>query len=276
VEQSIHTMRLQPVQDELQALLDFQLEIVPPLRFGNDKVDYEDVFGNIVSFFQSEQHYTELRLLSRSTVKVIVPPTVDLTAGIRRSTIPLMWMPWQRQMMLSYLLPPELPESQLRELSDFAMSFVERNDYDLFETLKDMNLTLHQDWAYVPGSTTLKSTPFEVFITRQGVCQDFANLLICMARLLNIPARYRVGYIDTHADYTNTIQSEASHAWVEVYLPYVGWRGLDPTNGCLVTLDHVRVACGRNYRDASPTSGTIYKGGGKETLTARVQVIPVK
>ena len=96
--------------------------------------------------------------------------------------------------------------------------------------------------------------------------------MICLARLLHIPARYRMGYIYTGANYENQIQSDASHAWVELYLPQVGWHGLDPTNGIQVGLDHVRVACGRNYRDATPTSGTIYKGGGMETLEIRVQV----
>jgi transglutaminase-like putative cysteine protease len=93
-----------------------------------------------------------------------------------------------------------------------------------------------------------------------------------MARLLNVPARYRMGYISTGADYRNRIQSDASHAWVEIYLPWIGWHGLDPTNGCQVNLDHIRVACGRNFRDATPTSGTIYKGGGMETLVLGVRV----
>ena len=68
------------------------------------------------------------------------------------------------------------------------------------------------------------------------------------------------------------MQSEASHAWAELYIHGLGWRGFDPTNGCMVSTDHVRVACGRNYRDATPTSGTIYKGGGRETLSVEVRV----
>jgi transglutaminase-like putative cysteine protease len=174
--------------------------------------------------------------------------------------------------MFSYLLPPELPESQLAELSDYAMSFAERQEFDLVGTLNDMNTAIHDEYAYVSGATTLETTPWEVYVTRRGVCQDFANLLICLARLLNIPARYRVGYIYTAVDYANKVQSDASHAWVELYLPWVGWRGFDPTNGCLAGFDHVRVASGRNFRDATPTSGTIYKGGGGERLTVSVRV----
>ena len=93
--------------------------------------------------------------------------------------------------------------------------------------------------------------------------------------LLSLPARYRMGYIYTGANYANKIQSEASHAWAEVYLPYLGWRGFDPTNGCRASQDHVRVAIGRNYIDATPTSGTIYKGGGLETLKVKVKITEV-
>jgi transglutaminase-like putative cysteine protease len=135
-----------------------------------------------------------------------------------------------------------------------------------------MNLSIYRDYKYVSGSTSLNTTPFEVYTNRHGVCQDFANLLICLARLLSIPARYRMGYIYTGANYENKIQSDASHAWVEIYLPYVGWRGFDPTNGIMVSQDHVRVACGRNYRDATPTSGTIFKGGGTERLAVDVKI----
>jgi transglutaminase-like putative cysteine protease len=181
-------------------------------------------------------------------------------------------MPWQRQMMMPYLLPQELPETQLDELTAYAMSFVERNDGNLMHVLKDINLSIYRDYKYVQGTTSLSTTPFDVYTTRKGVCQDFANLFICLARLLSIPARYRMGYIYTGVNYQNTIQSEASHAWAEVYLPYVGWRGFDPTNGCMAGQDHIRVACGRNYLDATPTSGTIFKGGGKETLTVSVKI----
>ena len=153
-----------------------------------------------------------------------------------------------------------------------VLSVVERQDGDLVQTLLDLNTTIHRDFRYESGSTTLNTTPFDVYVARRGVCQDFANLLICLARVLGIPARYRVGYIYTGGNYENKVQSDASHAWAELYLPWSGWIGFDPTNGILAGADHVRVACGRNYRDATPTSGTIYKGGGMETLTVVVKV----
>jgi transglutaminase-like putative cysteine protease len=155
------------------------------------------------------------------------------------------------------------------------MSFVERNDSDLLDTLLDINRAIFRDYEYVPGATTVNTGPFEVYGNRRGVCQDFTNLFICLARLLNVPARYVCGYIYTGPKAENTAQSEASHAWVELYLPEVGWKGFDPTNGVLTQTDHVRVAVGRSYVDATPTSGTIYVGGGAETLIAEVRVEPV-
>ena len=72
-----------------------------------------------------------------------------------------------------------------------------RNKYDLLETLFDINLTMFREFTYVPMSTTNETTPFEVLKSKRGVCQDFANLVICMARMLNIPARYVCGYLYT-------------------------------------------------------------------------------
>lgn len=268
VETSSHTVRLQPVRDLAQDVLEYKLEISPP----GQAYSYEDVFGNHVLSFQISQPYTELWVRAYSKVRTF---HVDTRSALRSTRIPLVWMPWQRQMMNPFLLPPELPETELRELSGFGMSFAARRSYDLLETLIDLNEALHRDFKYIPGATTLETSAFDVFQERRGVCQDFANLFICLARLLGVPARYRVGYIHTGAAYHNQIQSEASHAWAEVYLPSVGWRGFDPTNGCLVDLDHIRVATGRNYRDATPTAGTLYAGGHGERLDVSVRVTQI-
>ena len=268
VEKSSHLFRLQPNHDLGQELLEHSLE----MSTGGLRRSYEDVFGNQVVRAEIEQPYSALQIAMRCRVRILQEPPPDLHSPVRRLTIPLVWMPWQRQMMTPYLLPPELPETQLQELNDFAMSFVERQDGDLVQTLVDMNTTIYRDFQYVSGSTTLSTTAFDVYASRQGVCQDFANLLICLARLLGIPARYRVGYIYTGANYENKLQSDASHAWAELYLPWSGWIGFDPTNGILAGRDHVRVACGRNYRDATPTSGTLWKGGAGERLQVEVKV----
>ncbi len=268
VERSTHLLRLRPVQDRFQELLEFKLEVSVEGR----RQEFQDVYGNSILQLEVEKPFTEMVVRSFSRVRLTEGPARWFTLAPKREELPVVWMPGQRQTMLPFLLPPELPETQLKELTEYAMGFAQRNDMVLLDTLMDMNQTIHDDYAYVTGSTHNNTTPFEVYTSRQGVCQDFANLFICLARLLNLPARYRVGYIYTGGNYENKIWSEASHAWVELYLPNCGWCGFDPTNGSIVDLDHVRVACGRNYLDATPTSGTLYKGGGPETLNVSVRI----
>lgn len=266
VEKSFHLLRVVPFHDRMQSLLEHSLFI----SVAGQEVDYEDVFGNQARKIHLAQPFTELVIEARSKVELLDVDPLSFRRLRTRTTIPLVWMPWQRHMLQPYLLPPELPENQLVDLTSYAMSFVRRNDDDLIDTLLDLNATIHKEYTYRQGSTTNATTAYEVFSMRQGVCQDFANLFICMARLLGVPARYVCGYLYTGPKHENQAQSEASHAWVQVYLPEVGWKGFDPTNGVLTQTDHVRVAVGRSYVDATPTGGAIFRGGGGETLEVAV------
>jgi transglutaminase-like putative cysteine protease/predicted glutamine amidotransferase len=268
IERSTHMLRLRPMHDELQAVIGHELH----MSVDGKRRSYEDVFGNRVTRVLLETPYTELAIEARSTVELYDTDPLQFRAPRERSTIPLVWMPWQRQVLQPFLLPQELPESQLMELTEYAMSFVKRNDYDLLDTLLDINSTIFREYEYRQGSTTVYTTPFDVYANRRGVCQDFTNLFICMARLLSVPARYACGYIYCGPQNPNQRQAEASHAWVQLYLPEVGWRGFDPTNGILTQTSHVRVAVGRGYGDATPTSGTIFVGGGAETLEVDVRM----
>jgi len=270
IEHSQHILRLTPVQDRVQHLHSHSLTI----SVQGTVRDYEDVFGNRVRRITVESPFTELVIEAKSTVEVLDVDPIGFGPLKVRSTIPLVWMPWQRQVLDPFLLPVELPETELAELAEYAMSFVKRNDYDLLDTLLDINHTIYTEYQYLQGSTTVFTTPFEVYVNRRGVCQDFTNLMICLARLLGVPARYVCGYIYTGPKAVNQAQSEASHAWVQLYLPQSGWKGFDPTNGILTQTEHIRVAVGRNYLDATPTSGTIFVGGGGETLSVDVKVEP--
>ncbi|APC97138.1 class II glutamine amidotransferase [Francisella frigiditurris] len=267
---SKHSIRMRPVEDSNQKILDYSLKV----SVDCDSEHYKDVFDNEVTFFKTNEPYKELTIKMESKI-AITSCSLKKNSVHRRTTMPLPWMPWQRQMMTPYLLPTELPETQLEELMEYAISFVKRNNSDVISVLEDINKTIYYEYKYVPNATNFGTTAYDVYITREGVCQDFSNLFICLSRLLGIPARYRAGYIFNGGQYENTQMSDATHAWVEVYLPWVGWVGYDPTNGCEVNTDHIRIACGRNYMDATPTSGTIYRGGGTETLGINVKVFDI-
>lgn len=265
---SKHRLRLFPVTDDNQKVLSHNISISTDCH----SEIFTDVFDNKVCLLVIEKPFKELSVKMESIVKV-APAKPVIESKSYRQTYPLVWLPWQRQMMLSYLLPPDLPEFQLSALTEYALSFVERNDHQIIDILNDINTTIYKEYMYVSGLTDLSTTPFELFQHRKGVCQDFANLFICLARLLNIPARYRSGYIYTGEDHENTCQSGASHAWAEVYLPWLGWLGYDPTNGYLASTDHVRMGCGRNYFDAAPISGTVFaSSGNREEMTINVKV----
>jgi transglutaminase-like putative cysteine protease/predicted glutamine amidotransferase len=268
VERSTHLLRLFPVHDRRQRLLECAVSVSVEGR----SHDFDDVFGNRSRRLVIDTPYRELTITGKAQVDALETDPLGFALRHVRSAIPLVWMPWQRNMLQPYLHPPELPESELLELLDYAMRFVERNDGDLLDTLLDLNDAIHREYAYLSGSTTLGTTAFDVYARRRGVCQDFTNLFICLARLLGVPARYVCGYLFTGPKHPNQRQAEASHAWVQVYLPEVGWRGLDPTNGVVTSTHHVRLAVGRNYLDATPTSGTLFLGGAGETLDVEVQV----
>ena len=90
--------------------------------------------------------------------------------------------------------------------------------------------------------TDVETTIDEVWKLKAGVCQDFAHVLLVMLHMINIPARYVSGYVCPNK---NGMRGEgATHAWVEAYIPFYGWLGLDPTNNCMVNDLHVRLATG--------------------------------
>ena len=236
---SKHLFRLQPLNDINQTVLNYRFTISVEKGV---VANFTGAFGNNASFVEIKEPYSDLHIVGESIVCVQdIQQRTDLLHQPR--TMPLVWMPWDRIMMQAYLQPPELPESELFELAEYAMGFVEKNKNDVFAVLSDINQTIYKEYTYLSGSTNLGTTSYEVYARKKGVCQDFANLMICLARLLGVPARYRVGYLYTKEDYKN--QADATHAWVEIFLPYVGWIGFDPTNGCPAGKSHIKVACGR-------------------------------
>jgi transglutaminase-like putative cysteine protease len=132
---------------------------------------------------------------------------------------------------------------------------------------------IHREFTYQRGVTDVTTSIERVITGRQGVCQDFAQLLVGLCRAIDIPARYVSGYIVAHStgpgDNAPSRGDGASHAWVEAFTPSHGWRGFDPTNNLVANGHYVKVAIGRDYHDVPPTRGT-YHGGANERLTVSV------
>jgi len=270
IERSAHRLHLRPIHDWKQRVVDYKLTVDPD---GNG-AEYEDAFGNWTTRFDVVEPYDSMLITAESTVELTDIDPFDFANMPTRPTFPLSWMPWDYKMLSPYLTPAELPETQLTEIYDYAMSFVGRNNGDLMETLFDINLTFFREYAYISGSTNNLTTPYDVLVNKRGVCQDFSNLFITMARLLGLPARYVCGYVYTGntADERTQAMGDATHAWVQLYIPSVGWKGFDPTNGNLPSTEHIRIAVGRHYRDTAPASGTLYTPA-TESLSTTVEMI---
>jgi transglutaminase-like putative cysteine protease len=98
----------------------------------------------------------------------------------------------------------------------------------------------------------------EVLALRQGVCQDFAHVMLAILRCAGIPCRYVSGYI-YNGENDHLRGDQAMHAWVDCLLPGGTWLGIDPTNDILANDHHIKVHVGADYSEVTPTKG-IYWG----------------
>jgi transglutaminase-like putative cysteine protease len=263
VSRSLHYVHHCPRNSATQTLQSFRLEVEPAVQWSQ----YEDIYGNPTARFDVIGPFVSLQIVAEFTVDLLNVDPFDFTSSAR-SVFPLALPTADYVSLAPYLNEGSFSRSDADQIHAYAESFATRNRQDVLETVFDINLTLFREFQYRPGSTTVATPPSEVLRTRQGVCQDFANLFICMARHLRIPARYVCGYL---LNGMPTGEPEASHAWVQLHLPGIGWKDFDPTNGILPTNSHVILACGPSYQDAAPIWGTLYSRA-KETMSVELSV----
>jgi transglutaminase-like putative cysteine protease len=150
----------------------------------------------------------------------------------------------------------------------------------LLEAAQDLMHRVHADFEYATSATDVNTPALEALALRKGVCQDLAHVMIGGLRSLGLPARYVSGYMLTEPapGQPRLVGSDASHAWVSVYLPGEddapgGWADLDPTNDRAPGEDYVTLAIGRDFSDVSPMRGVIH-GGANHSLRVAVTVTP--
>jgi transglutaminase-like putative cysteine protease len=170
-----------------------------------------------------------------------------------------------------FLFPSEFctPTPLLEKLAD-ELNLVRRDDPLML--MHELNSRLYDSFGYKPKSTKVDS-PIDVALeSRQGVCQDFAHIMITLVRSrLKIPCRYVSGYLAHRGQEVDRSAASATHAWVEVLLPHFGWVGFDPTNRLVAGDRHIRTAIGRDYADVPPTHG-MFRGRASSELTVAVRV----
>jgi transglutaminase-like putative cysteine protease len=146
----------------------------------------------------------------------------------------------------------------------------------LLEATHALCRAIYRGFEFDPHATTVATPLEEVIARRRGVCQDFAHLAIACLRSLGLAARYVSGYILTvpPPGRPRLVGADASHAWLSVFVPGLGWADFDPTNDLLPDLQHVTLAWGRDFSDISPLRGVIL-GGGEQEIDVRVTVEPI-
>lgn len=266
VRESVMQLHMQPKSDGVQRLQSFQVSSSP--RAGLQA--YTDHFGNAVYHFDVPGVHQELTIEAEAEVEVqatAAPPDwVDgavwnqlLSPAVQNESFD-----WLHQRGVSRATP-----SLQTFLDERGIS---KSD-DPMTSLRRLNRALFEAFAYVPEATDVDS-PIDVALKqRKGVCQDFAHIMLAVARSWGIPARYVSGYLFTKRDAGDRSAVDATHAWVEAFVPPCGWVGFDPTNNTLTGERHIRVAIGRDYDDVPPVRG-VFKGPANSELAVAVSVRP--
>jgi transglutaminase-like putative cysteine protease len=279
-----HMAYLRPLNTAHQQVLSHTLAITPE---PNQQTATLDVYGNTRSFFSLQTAHTQLHVVARSLVATQAPDLWDNT------------VPWEQvRERFRYcgknpfdaaadfvFASPYVPRHA--DFADYARPSFTRED-SLLLAARDLMQRIYHDFTYESHSTEINTPAREALAQRTGVCQDFAHIMIACLRAYGVPARYVSGYLLTHPapGQPRLVGSDASHAWVSVYLPHaedgaVGgrWCDFDPTNNRdgwgSPGEDYVTLALGRDYADVSPLRGVIH-GGANHRLRVAVTVEPVE
>ncbi|GAB4173733.1 MAG: transglutaminase family protein [Terrimicrobiaceae bacterium] len=248
-----------------QSIVQQSLEIVPTVGLSG----YRDPFGNEVCFFSLAQRHERLSLTLKARVRTheVSAPTEALGTSVAEAR---QILSSQLTDIFEYLQPtPAVPTGG--PATQWVKKYF-RGGRPLGDAIFEACQAIHRKFAYRPGVTE-NSTPLaEVWRRREGVCQDFAHILLSILRTAGVPSRYVCGYIESgNPEDGGLLGSMATHAWVEAMLPGLIWVGLDPTNDQWCGTRHVVVSHGRDYADAAPVRGT-FKGSGTQSLRAKVSM----
>ena len=262
VQSCVMTLCLRPREDAGQSLQGFEIATEPTALLNAQT----DCYGNTHHVFNLHQQHDELRIEVHSDVRSPVPDPLPL--ALPRDA----WREarfWANSFDHWDFASP----SALTRPTPTLDAFIDHHQVvpmaDPLTDLLRLSGTLNRVFRYEPGTTTTESTTEHILETGGGVCQDYAHVMIAIARSWGIPSRYVSGYL---AEATlNPETSVGTHAWVECLLPEIGWLGFDPTNNALADELYIRVGIGRDFRDVSPTRG-VRHGGGETELEVEVRV----
>jgi transglutaminase-like putative cysteine protease len=259
----VHLAHLRPRHLPVQTVLHSEVRAAPAVSWRHDGRDH---FGNDVTWLFLDAAHAAFEVTAEATVDVLLQdlPVAGATPGwegVARAAAEGGSDGWQAaEFAFDSPLAAVVPEARAYA----ALSFLPGRP--ALAALLELNGRIKRDFTFRPGVTTTSTPIRDVLRRREGVCQDFAHMMISMVRAFGVPARYMSGYIRTRpsAGQPRRLGADQSHAWVGAWLgPQHGWAGLDPTNGIVVRDEHVVLGWGRDYSDVAPLRGVILGGGGQ-------------
>lgn len=265
VDLGLHLAHLRPREMPWQRILQADVCAAPIVSWRREGRDH---FGNDVTWLSLDAAHAVFEVTAEATVDVLFPeppdagttPAWEQVASFAAAGGPDAWQ--ASEFIFDSPLAQAQPEARAYAASSFAPS------RHILAVLLDLNARIKRDFTFQPGATTMSTPIRDVLRRREGVCQDFAHLMISMLRCFGVPARYVSGYVRTWR-----LGGDQSHAWVGAWLgPQHGWVDLDPTNGLVVRDEHVMLGWGRDYSDVAPLRGVIL-GGGEQNLTVDVELV---
>lgn len=243
----------------------------------DDIAEGVDYFGNSTRHLTLTVPHKTLIVRAESDVALLARPTLAQIAGTApwENLRDAMRRPHDAAALAASQYLYGSPQVRCSEaLADYARISYTKDRPQLDAALA-LTERIFADFEFDEQATDIATPLEDVLRGRRGVCQDFAQLMIGCLRSIGLPARYTSGYILTHppAGQPRMIGADASHAWVSVFCPTLGWVDFDPTNRCLVQHEHITLGWGRDFSDVTPMRGIVL-GGGKHQLEVRVTVTP--
>jgi transglutaminase-like putative cysteine protease len=245
----IQLLRLTPHSFPGQNVLDWRIDVGVDARLRERR----DGYGNIIHMLYIDRPVQELSV--SVTGKIMTEDRTGVVEGLPYDLPPQVFL---RETPLTHAGKP------LQELA----SALDAQGGSTLDKLHRLTSAIHTRMTFDTGKTVPDTTAMEAFTAGHGVCQDFAHILIAIARSIGIPARYISGHLFRR---DGQMVQEAGHAWAEAWVENLGWVAFDPSNGICADDAYIRVASGLDYRDAAPFAGA-RRGGGTEELSVGVQV----
>lgn len=268
-----HLLHLTPLALPHQKVIQSQIVTSPPAA---RNVGGTDHFGNHMTILVMDEPHVDFAVQARSEVEVTAPvvPDWDSTPSTAQIRAALKSSHERSAIRASEFVHPSPFVAIGAPIASYAaVSFPQARP--VLAGAVELCRRIHEDFAYMPGTTAISTPVGEVLSARRGVCQDFAHLMIAGLRAIGLSCRYVSGYIRTFSapDRPNLRGADASHAWVSVWCGGDLWVDLDPTNNLLIAGEHIAAAVGRDFGDVSPVRGVIL-GGGRQSLSVQVTVAP--